>query len=288
MLEDLEAARHTGQPEVNTMPKNHACIRPRWTRLMKCHQRLYSYYSMPPTNEAEIALTRAGAFDTGELLKYLNKHPWSAPTSPGQTPGRETHWKYDCLCWAPSASPLCMERCRTPHIVDSGVASEANLKEKPAGHQSCGTSSSSVPRALRQPGWLTPAVTMKSDAVLPSGEPLHSGTGVCGSCEGAPGLSANPAAEGGAYRGPFTCWAWKESHLHPWKTARLQQFHLAERQDRDRAAVPGTGLGISVGDDQSGTLSPATSTEAANDNELQKWARGTGLEHLDKKTGYFI
>lgn len=62
-------------------------------------------------------------------------------------------------------------------------------------------------KLLRQLKWLTPAFTITSDTVLPSGESLCSGTGICGSCEGASELNANPAAKDGAYTGPFICWA---------------------------------------------------------------------------------
>lgn len=54
---------------------------------------------------------------------------------------------------------------------------------------------------------LTPAFTIESDIVLPSGESLSLGTGICGSQEGASEPGANSAAADGVHMGPFTCQA---------------------------------------------------------------------------------
>lgn len=47
--------------------------------------------------------------------------------------------------------------------------------------------------------------------MLPSGESLHLGTGICGSDEGASEIDANHEV----YMGPFFCWAWKRPTSTP-------------------------------------------------------------------------
>lgn len=106
--------------------------------------------------------------------------------------------------------------------MDSGVASEASFKEKIFSIITTEQQAANFKKALRQLTWLTPAFTIKSDSVLPSGESLRVGTGSCGSCEDASELNANPGAKDGVYGWPFICWAWKKPYLHLWKTHRLE------------------------------------------------------------------
>lgn len=157
--------------------------------------------------------------------------------------------------------------------MDCGAASEASFKVKPAGHRSCGRLSSSAPRALRQPGRLTPAGTTKSDAVLPSGEPRRSRTALCGSCGALQSSVQTPLPKTEPTGGPSSAGLEKS----PTSTLEglLESSSVTWQRDRteteQRSVEPV--WGFFVGDDQSGSLSAATSTEAANDTELQKMSK---------------